>query len=62
MRRWRVLSGLQTAPNRRSDKAFTPHPTNHAGSQLRKHPTCSIDGVIDIFHAVRHGHKARFKR
>lgn len=22
----------------------------------------SIDGVIDIFHAMRHGHKARFKR
>ncbi len=40
-----------------------PRPVGEAKSlQLRKHPTCSIDGVIDIFHAMRHGHKARFKR
>ncbi|CAM6591785.1 hypothetical protein ENINCK372B1_21095 [Enterobacter intestinihominis] len=30
--------------------------------QLRKHLTRCVDGVIDIFFAVRHGHKARFKR
>ncbi len=30
--------------------------------QLRKYLTRCVDGVIDIFFAVRHGHKARFKR
>ena len=30
--------------------------------QLRKHLTRCVDGVIDIFFAVCHGHKARFKR
>ncbi len=30
--------------------------------QLRKHLTCRVDGVVDIFFTVRHGHKARFER
>ena len=30
--------------------------------QLRKHFARRVDGVVDIFFAVRHGHKARFER
>ena len=56
------LIGLQMALNSRPDKAFTPHPASSAGLQFGKHPTCCIDSVIDVFHAVRHRHKARFKR
>ncbi len=37
------------------------HPATH-NSELRKHPTRRVDGVVDILFAVRDRHKACLKR
>ena len=40
-----------------------PCATGHSSTlQLGKYPTRGVDGVVDIFFAVGHGHKAGLKR